>query len=266
MSGRSLKCVTLVIILVVFIIAVMASQYASRTIAETSNIAIQSSNEMHGQQSATGLTAAKSPEKKNHIAWEFLEHIAITIEGVPAWSKNGPSTFNDWRLLFEAAIRLQELHPDDVYAIFVMVATRQFNATDREQRLGRALGSSRAMLILRIMFDVPDDPVQVVFSGEELLKKLEDPSYLTVCGNWLYEAFDKDAVLKPNLLLPFEWVDGDPKLVAYPVSSVGSGPSYQPHLEYINFRGRFKLRTDLREWLREWIDKNSVRVPEGGAE
>ena len=173
------------------------------------------------RQGMTTLTPKLQPDRR---AWEHIAELARSIERVTPW-QNREFTETEWDKLMSAAVELQNAHPDDAYAAFVLYM--RLYADPSSDMEARFMAWSKPMLVLRIMFDLP--------SAESEITQLAGIS------------FDLRGSSRHSLALPFDWSGHRPKLCAFPIyRGGGSFPDYQPHLEFAAFRDCCKHRDGLR--------------------
>ena len=168
--------------------------------------------------------------------WQTIEMIAEIIGTAAAWTATGPATDDEWRSIVRVALALQKTSPK-----LVEQALAAHMILDKGRQ-----GSTRPMLILRVMFDLPEDEL----SQAEWIA-LGAHSSVHLCGGIPPTPIPGGPLFRRSLAAPLTWTADGPRLTAIHMTSsyYSSGPGYQPQLEYRYFLEHFPFRQGLNEFV-----------------
>lgn len=214
--------------------------------ARTSHDAASGSD---GLAPVTATQAAESRPQSGPTSkpWDAILGMSQLIERSPMWSADGPKTEADWGSIVRAALELQESDPRDVDAALILYMVRQCGTGEPQLMSDKLRKVSRSMLVLRVMFDIPNTaPPAEAF--EDYLKEPFERG--TVCGSIPIVGCGGKAAPAPAYSLPVDWNGGNPRITACPeYATHGSMTLYDPHFEYRYFRAHFPYRPGLAQWL-----------------
>jgi hypothetical protein len=144
-------------------------------------------------------------------------------------------TESEWKSVVRVALALQRTDPEIVErALIVYMIIETFY-----RQSGSRIGAwTKPMLILRVMFDIPDDPV--IF--DPVMPELR----VAPCGGFSYILTTGEIEKGPSLALPVLWTDSGPSLRALRPQIGGGTRTYQPQVEYRYFLTHFRYREDLQ--------------------
>ena len=185
------------------------------------------------------------------IGWEQSYDLAERIQGLSSWTSDGRPRDGDWNAILSLAWTLQGLHDADVQAVLVV-----FMINSQRDNPGDWQAWSKPMLLLRVMFDIPDEPQP----AQQVSDVLYRDSGATICAGIPYRGCGAtDRTPLATFSLPLTWNGNGPSLAACPYPAFSwTGPSYQPQQEFAYFRKHFKYRPGLKELLdkRQPTDRN----------
>jgi hypothetical protein len=201
------------------------------------------------------VTAVQQETTNNDLhEWERYSKLASIIESSVPWTSIGPTSKRQWEAVLRAALALQKAAPEDVEVALLVYMCKA--ADGRSDPIARADSWSRPMLMLRVMFDIPE-------SGPGSLPVPRNA--VGICGGLPYERPTEP--LQPSLSWPIRWTPSGPELVVFRSDKSrgkrGHPTSYQPHLEYRYFRSHFPPREGLQTLIdieiQTWADHRPVR-------
>jgi len=192
--------------------------------------------------SQSQTTSPASPQQDTLMTVELCESLADELSRLPAWTETSPKTVEDWSALAVFARTLQQLPPSDVRAVLFAYMVK-YKANDYAKAVDVA---TRPMLVLRLMFDIPQDaPMALAFAEGEPLADL-----MRAAGRIPNEDGTDDTISAP-----LTWRDGRPRVMGVPRASIppqtiNARPvEYQPQKEYEFFRAKYAKRTNLENLI-----------------
>jgi hypothetical protein len=144
--------------------------------------------------------------------------LAQLISSIRPWSASGAYSDSDWERLVQVAVTFQQALPavaTEGFKIFSLQNTNNFH--------NDYLEDSKAFLLLRMMFDLP----------EHATARSGGPGWLTSRGE-----VNSDGTV--NLAWPVVWNNGQPSLASGYLGYEGF--SYDPKSDYLFFNSRFAKR------------------------
>lgn len=142
------------------------------------------------------------------------------LTAVEPWPESSNYTAAAWKRIIRAGRAFQNAPPK-----LAQNALEQF-ARDQTRRPATAdVELSKAFLLLRVMFDVPEHA---------------PPEQRVALAQWETRGTDRHPDGMVNLAWPLVWNEGRPRLVAGRAGS--AGPRYAPQDEFALFRYRYKPR------------------------
>lgn len=181
-------------------------------------------------------------EYRAGLPWQAYDDLAAIIGSSSALPADRQLTENEWKRMVRVAVALQNADPEVVERTLIvyMIVQRRMNA------FGTTLAvRSKPMLLLRIMFDIPEDEPWEFPLGA---------SRINPCGGLPYRLVDDGAQAEISLSLPIKWDEEGPSLTALLRTDVPSRKSiYQPHDEYRYFLAHYPYRRGLEQWLGEEV-------------
>ena len=166
--------------------------------------------------------------------WHGYDHLAQIIEACPPWKAT--MSEDDWKAYLRTAIAFQKLDDEDVHTAIIV-----FMLSHKNDQLKAMLdASSKPMLLLRVMFELPEDQERQkdapIYIAGGLPMKLSGPNTVQ------------------SFSVPVSWMGGKPQLNAIPVEVGGHrGMWYQPQHEFGFFRAFYKYRSNLESVLGERV-------------
>ncbi len=170
--------------------------------------------------------------------WGSCAAVARVIKTAAAWPEGRLMTEDEWQSVMRVALALQRTDPELVERALIVYMVIETHYPDGGGRLEAWL---KPMLILRVMFDIPEDPwkFDVNKLGLEALP----------CGGFPYRMREQDAGSPPTVGLPIAWSENGPRLRALRPRIGGGTRMYQPQREYRSLLSRYPYREGLQEYV-----------------
>lgn len=189
-------------------------------------------------------------EESHHGNYSIGIYVRLSrvFEYVPDWPSDRQFTDEEWQRVIASAVVLQKEKPHNVE--MAILAHRLRRRSGMEAELEDTNYGDEVMLVLRMMFDIPNDA-----SGDN-----RPFGRIVPCGGYSFRPAFADAPDEP-IGAPVGWQDGQPVLTAFYYKRpriIISGPPYYPLKEFRYFRKHFPARKGLIELLdnpvKNWLD------------
>lgn len=204
-----------------------------------------------------------------HISgWEEYDYALSDIDSAPEWPSERQLTREEWRFLIALAVMFQKSNPHAVETAIIcyMITIDSYVPKERHGKHWRERPSAIAkrkstrerfpgyhgtnlMLVLRLMFEIPEDDVPVNKFGEDGF----DYYQAYACGGMPSHATVKGGSTAKNRAAPIHWSNEGPTLTAFYGFGAGGGGlgagSYDPHWEYRYFLKHYPYRKGLERFL-----------------
>lgn len=180
------------------------------------------------------------------LMWSDYDDIAALIYALPGWTKDGP-TDDEWLPIMRLAHAMQKLSPEDIERVLITYMSKHLDRGEARVEVPHA--HTKPLLLLKVMLDLPDDPLTDAERGQ-----LAHDHQISTLANVFAPSVPPGEEWPPfTLSMPVGWNEDGPFLtVGGQRSSGGTGSArrnYQPHLEFRYFLKTYGYRKNLAEFI-----------------
>jgi hypothetical protein len=179
------------------------------------------------------------------VAGPPLLHMALMryvseVESLPAWPDDRQFRRDEWEQYSNLAREFQELPPysvEQVFLAYTVLWTCEPGSDAASQEFNRSgVALSKAMILLRVMFDLPSPGWEATLDFGERLDFAPRAN-----GGLPFNALPEEVNRAGSVSSPVAWRDGRPRLVALSRGAAGR-PTYEANTEFRYFYAHFPYR------------------------